>query len=274
MKRILLILLGGLLFNSYVIAEDPHQVGKATQELSSEGFSAAHPSRPLGTKITVENIDTGKQLEVTVVRRIRGSADRIIDLSPTAWKELDLEEDNKVGLYFPNIPSTIPVPIDAPSEEPAPPPWEPASTPPVVAAAPPEPPPPPPEPPPPPPPSPPPVEQAPPPPPPQAPVRTAPPAAYPSPAPPAQNRRINVTPGMPSPHTNHIYRLQLGAFSNTGNAAQCFQRLITAGLSPCYEQYGSLHRVVLPGIKAADVSWVVQRLETAGFTDVWIRQER
>jgi rare lipoprotein A len=270
MKRILLILLGILLLTGYVIAEDPNQVGKATQELSSEGLSAAHPSRPLGTKITVENIDTGKQLEVTVVRRIRGSTDRVIDLSSSAWSELGLEEDNRVGLYFASLTASSDA-IDAASEEPAPPPWEPASTPPVVADAPveaPSPPPPPP-----------PVAPPPPPPPPvsQAPVRTAPPETYPQyapPAPPAQNRRINVTPGLPSPYTNSVYRLQLGAFSSTGNAAQCFQRLIAAGLSPCYEQYGSLHRVVLPGIKAADVPWVVQRLESAGFTDVWVRQEK
>jgi cell division protein FtsN len=68
--------------------------------------------------------------------------------------------------------------------------------------------------------------------------------------------------------------LQLGAYSNTGNAAQCFQRLVAAGLSPCYEQYGNLHRVVLSGIRAADVSLIIQRLEAAGFTDVWVRQER
>jgi cell division septation protein DedD len=265
MKRILLILLGGLLLNSYVIAEDPHQVGKATQDLNADGFAAAHPSRTLGTKITVENVDTGKQVEVTVVRRIRGSADRIIDLSADAWKELELGEDNRVGLYFANVPAATAQEADAPAEDTAPPPREPVR----VAAAPEEPRPPPP-------PLPPPelpLQQMPPP---QEPARTASPAYQPyvPPAPSGQSRRINITPGIPNPNTNQIYRLQLGAFSNTGNAAQCFQRLVSAGLSPCYEQYGSLHRIVLPGIRAADISRIIQRLEAAGFTDVWIRQEK
>jgi hypothetical protein len=302
MKRISLILLGGLLLNSYVIAQEANQMGKATQELSAEGYAAAHPSRTLGTKLIVENIDTGKQLEVTIVRRIRGSADRIIDLSPEAWKELGLdEENNRVGLYFPNIPSAPVALDDTPAEGSEPPPWQSAGTPATIASAPDEPPappsPPPPAPPPPPPVPPPPAQpsSAPPPPPPpapppappfdtsafppqqQAPVRPAPPAGYQQyvpPAPSGQFRRINVTPGMPNPSSNQLYRLQLGAFSNAGNAAQCFQRLISAGLSPCYEQYGTLHRVVLAGIRAADAPLIIQRLEAAGFTDVWVRQER
>jgi cell division protein FtsN len=79
---------------------------------------------------------------------------------------------------------------------------------------------------------------------------------------------------MPNPNTNHVYRLQLGSYSSTGNAAQCFQRLISNGFSPCYEQYGNLHRVILPGIRAADTPRIIQRLEAAGFAEVWVRQER
>jgi len=122
---------------------------------------------------------------------------------------------------------------------------------------------------------------------PQPPVRTiaptvnvivppaAPPAASPA-APPAPAYRpsMNVTPGMPDPYGNGVYRVQVGAFSNTDNAQQCFNRLKSAGFTPFYEQYGSLYRVVLTGIQAADMAGVIRRLEAAGFREAWIREER
>jgi len=103
--------------------------------------------------------------------------------------------------------------------------------------------------------------------------QTAPPAAAP-PAPPAYRPSMNVTPGMPDPAGNGVYRVQLGSFSNTGLAQQCFNRLKAAGFTPFYEQYGSLYRVVITGIQAADMAGVIRRLEAAGFTDAWIREER
>jgi cell division septation protein DedD len=101
----------------------------------------------------------------------------------------------------------------------------------------------------------------------------APPAAAPA-APPAYRPSMNVTPGMPNPSGNGVYRVQVGAFSNTGNAQQCFNRLKSAGFTPFYEQYGSLYRVVLTGIQAADMAGVIRRLEAAGFREAWIREER
>jgi hypothetical protein len=81
-------------------------------------------------------------------------------------------------------------------------------------------------------------------------------------------------PGLPNPYTGLFYRLQLGSFSTAGHAAQCFQHLLYTGFIPFYEQYGTMYRVVLPGIRAVDVYGVILRLEAAGFTDVWVRQER
>jgi cell division septation protein DedD len=101
----------------------------------------------------------------------------------------------------------------------------------------------------------------------------APPAA-PSAAPPAYRSSINVIPGMPDPYGHGVYRVQLGAFSNTGLAEKCFNRLKSAGFTPYYEQFGSLYRVVITGVTAADMAGVVQRLEAAGFSEAWIREER
>jgi cell division protein FtsN len=104
--------------------------------------------------------------------------------------------------------------------------------------------------------------QAPPPPPPPSP----PPAQPPSPV-------IRIIPTLPDPHSGKVYRIQLGAFSQPSLAQVCFERLRSAGLSPAYEQNGSLYRVVLSGIRAADVYYTAQRLGAAGFTEAWIREE-
>ena len=106
-----------------------------------------------------------------------------------------------------------------------------------------------------------------------------PPAAAPAPPPvvipvPAPRRPINVIPVMPDPYGNGVYRVQVGAFANTGLAQQCFDRVRNAGLFPYYEPYGSMYRVVIVGVRAADMPGVVQRLDAAGFTDVWLREER
>jgi rare lipoprotein A len=88
-------------------------------------------------------------------------------------------------------------------------------------------------------------------------------------APPA----IRVIPSLPDPHNGKVYRMQVGAFSQAALAQVCFEKLRSAGLSPAYEQNGSLYRVVLSGINAADVSYTAQRLNAAGFTEAWIREE-
>jgi len=115
----------------------------------------------------------------------------------------------------------------------------------------------------------------------QPPVRTTVPAvtlvfpqAVPQTAQPASPPPINVIPKMPDPYSGGIYRVQVGSFSNTGLAQQCFQRLQSAGFSPYYEPYNDMNRVLIIGIKAADMEWVIQRLAAAGFSEVWVREER
>ena len=85
---------------------------------------------------------------------------------------------------------------------------------------------------------------------------------------------MSVIPAMPNPYSSGLYRVQVGAFGSSGLAQQCFSRLLSAGFSPFYEPYGNVYRVVLPGIRAADMAAVVQRLAAAGFYEIWIREER
>jgi len=104
-----------------------------------------------------------------------------------------------------------------------------------------------------------------------APVQSPPPS-YPAPVQPP-NPVIRVIPNLPDPHSGKVYRMQVGAFSQVPLAQACFEKLRAAGLSPAYEQNGSLYRVVLSGIRAADVYYTAQRLGAAGFTEAWIREE-
>ena len=89
----------------------------------------------------------------------------------------------------------------------------------------------------------------------------------------AANPVIKIIPKLPDPNNGKVYRIQVAAFSHAALAQVCFDRLKTAGFSPAYEQNGSLYRVVISGIKAADVSYAAQRLSAAGFTEAWLREE-
>jgi hypothetical protein len=84
---------------------------------------------------------------------------------------------------------------------------------------------------------------------------------------------VQVTPRMPDPRSGRIYRLQVGAFSNELNAREAVFRLREVGFDPAYELYGGYCRVVLTGIRAADVEAIIRRVGAAGFMQVFIREE-
>jgi hypothetical protein len=76
-----------------------------------------------------------------------------------------------------------------------------------------------------------------------------------------------------APRPGKVYRLQVGAYAVQRNAISAFNRLKDAGFSPAYERYRAYFRVVLSGIRAADVEKCVERIGQAGFTEVWCREE-
>jgi hypothetical protein len=84
---------------------------------------------------------------------------------------------------------------------------------------------------------------------------------------------VQVTPRMPDPGSGRIYRLQVGAFSKELNAREAVFRLREVGFDPAYELYGGYCRVVLTGIRAADVETIIRRVGAAGFMQVFIREE-
>ena len=127
MKRVLLALLAGFLFAAPVIAQVSgfNQRGKVTQEMQADGFTIAHPSLPINSKVMVVNTLTGREIEATVIRRITASANRIADISPSAWIELGLNSNTEVRIYTrptaaqPSAPPPV-QPVAPPPAEPVP----------------------------------------------------------------------------------------------------------------------------------------------------------
>lgn len=119
MKRMTLLLLGGLLFNTLAAAQmtEFSQRGIASRVLSAEGLYITHPLLPLDSKAIVVNTLTGKEIEVTVIGRMPLSPYWIADLSPGVWQELGLGPNTEIRIYTPS-PQPSPPPYNG---SPAPP---------------------------------------------------------------------------------------------------------------------------------------------------------
>ncbi len=69
------------------------------------------------------------------------------------------------------------------------------------------------------------------------------------------------------------WRIQLGSFASEQNAYRLVSRLRDDGFSPAYEKTGNLTRVVLVGIADADLSATQSRLDGAGYARYLVRRE-
>jgi hypothetical protein len=282
-RRFFLVLLGGLLLNTVVFAQliSPTQTGKATRELQDSGLSAAHFNIPLGSKVTISNVETGKEIEVTIVGRIPPSPNRIVDLSSAAWDALELTAGADVRLVPPapvtgvstganRAPSTgdqetgqwftIQVhPEASPVSS-----WEikitagdeerrltiqGKPTPRITGED----------------------------------GAEQPDAASLSEA--EENAGdadysalvlthtpIKVVPCLPNPNSGKMYRLQVGAYARKETADFAERELKAAGFKTKREARGSLCRVLAVDIPAAEVKPAVQAIESAGFGEVWVRE--
>ncbi|MDR0313680.1 MAG: septal ring lytic transglycosylase RlpA family protein [Treponema sp.] len=231
-------------------------------------FTAAHPSLPFGTILTVTNTHNNKQVMVRVNDRGPFVSARIIDLSRAAAEALDMivtgtapvivESSIAMGLGpvpaqpVTTYPGTAPVTTQ-------PLPTQPATTYPGVA----------------------PVQQT-------APVTSQTPYApvqepvY-NPVPqaplattPVYNNTptINIIGGFPQTGTGKHYRLQVGAYKIPRNAVDTFERLRDVGLSPLYEVFEDTYRVVLANLNPEDIPYIAEILAYAGFREALLREER
>jgi hypothetical protein len=245
MKRIVTTLLLGMILTTLCAAQAQirnfKQRGGATGTLEAEGEIAAHPSLPIGTIVKITNTENDKEVYATIRGRISTSVDRIVDLSPAAAEAIGIPPDGTVAVVLERV-NAIPAP---PEPEPVvivevPPPPEPEPEP--------EPPPPPPV-----------VVEAPPPPPPPKPLVVKGPA--------------RIIPRMPEPGSTTIFRVQAGSYLLPLHAKEAFDRLVAAGFHPYFERFENYIRVVIPGVPAAYIPWIAQRLGQLDVTEAWIRPE-
>jgi hypothetical protein len=83
---------------------------------------------------------------------------------------------------------------------------------------------------------------------------------------------IMVSPGLPDPNGNKMYRLQVGAFNSQNAAANTFRSLQDAGFSPVYEHSQNFYRVIIADVPASSVASTVQRLGSIGIKQIWVRE--
>ncbi|MDR0878689.1 MAG: septal ring lytic transglycosylase RlpA family protein [Treponema sp.] len=251
----------------------------ASGEIFDSGrFTAAHPTLPFGTELTITNRHNNKKVTVTVNDRGPFVSARIIDLSKAAAAQLDMlvtgtapvlvESTGRVTFPAAGKPAQVIPAAQTGSESPPPDPlWVSAAeaaeievtgivpageNPPpenfaqelVVTIEPPAPG----------------TVQA-------VTVISAPAAAIPS------ERQVTLIPAI-TPAANKVYRLQVGAYRIARNAVEAFDKLKNAGLNPAYERNGELFRVVLAGVRAEDLNSITGKLKAAGFSEALIREER
>jgi rare lipoprotein A len=268
----------------------------ASGEIFNSSFlSAAHPSLPFGTMLTVTNLHNNKKVTVRVNDRGPFVSARIIDVSRAAAEQLDMITTGTAPVLIESLERIVlaspektadpywapPSGQGAPEAAAAPGivPLQPAAYPPAPAYTQP---------------SAPPLEQAPAvtaaPAPQQtpvyvpvdparlgpvvAPIPAAPAAASPAapPAAPVYSSAALIPSGSPAP--GKTYRLQVGSYKLAKNAVESFEKLKNSGLNPAYERNGEYFRVVLAGIRGSEIPAVAEKLGAAGFREALVREER
>ncbi len=81
-------------------------------------------------------------------------------------------------------------------------------------------------------------------------------------------------PGAPTRQGSGLYRLQLGSFRQPANAEGLRARLAAAGFAAELEPAeGGVTRVVLRGVRAAELASLRERLAAAGWPQALVRRE-
>jgi rare lipoprotein A len=209
-------------------------------------FTAAHPTLPFGTMLKVTNKHNNKTVTVRINDRGPFVSARIIDLSRAAAQELDMIRTGTAPVL---VESVEPAKSPAVSPEPGVVQIQPGSVQPLSEAL---------------------------------PVVTAdrsavsPPQTE-SPVPPLMVRSgpawLKGAVPEEAVSSGKLYRIQVGAYIQPQNAVEAFDRLKKAGLNPAYEKYNDFYRVVLAGIKNAEIQSVAEKIGEAGFREAIVKEE-
>lgn len=229
----------------------PPYDGKPTHSgeiFDSTKFTAAHPTLPFGTILTVTNLQNNKQVIVRINDRGPFTPSRIIDVSKAAAEQLDMIVTGTAKVMIESRGSVVSIATPqsaSPQGQTVPPSGGtdalktdagmPTSGNTVIG-----------------------LEE----------FRTPPYSVTPVRSSPAE-----IKPAVPPAGTDKRYRIQVGAYRVLRNATEVFDRLKNIGLNPAYERNGEIYRVVLAGVKADDVQLIAEKLGGAGFQEALIREE-
>jgi rare lipoprotein A len=76
---------------------------------------------------------------------------------------------------------------------------------------------------------------------------------------------------MPEPGSTTVFLVQAGSYLLPLHAMAAFERLVAAGFHPYFERFENYIRVIIPGVPAAYIPWIAQRLGDLDITEAWIR---
>jgi hypothetical protein len=79
---------------------------------------------------------------------------------------------------------------------------------------------------------------------------------------------------VPPSDSSHYYRIQVGAFKMPLNAERALARLQKSGFVPQYEYHRDFIRVFLGGINPWEIPAILQHIESLGFKEVWLTEDR
>ncbi|MDR1099410.1 MAG: septal ring lytic transglycosylase RlpA family protein [Treponema sp.] len=220
-------------------------------------LTAAHPTLPFGTVLTITNTHNNRTVRVRVNDRGPFVSARILDVSRAAAEQLDMLATGTAPVIAESLgPVAFPSGTDtetAPAISAVPgggpgivdPGWTPAAAE-TPAAVPPSP---------------------------QAAMPPQYQAAAQAPEYGYSGGAAVLKPAI-SPIPNKLYRLQVGAYRIARNAVEAFEKLKNAGLNPAYERNGEFFRVVLAEVRGEDVQALTEKISSAGFREALIREER
>jgi rare lipoprotein A len=197
-------------------------------------FTAAHPSLPFGTVLTITNKHNNRKATVRVNDRGPFVSARIIDVSKAAAEQLDMITTGTAPVLVESVGKVAVAPAAAPgaADDRA------ADSLPLPARD-------------------------------AAPVREAPPDR-----PPAETLRPAAELKYSAPLAgDRSYRLQVGSYKVARNAVEAFERLKNAGLNPAYERHGEYFRVVLSGLRGEEIHAAAEKIGAAGFREALVRVE-
>jgi rare lipoprotein A len=209
-------------------------------------LTAAHPSLPFGTTLVVTNLHNNKKVTLRVNDRGPFVAARIIDVSRAAAEQLDMIITGTAPVVIESVEQVV---VNTSAKE------QTQTTPPIVESV-------------------------------GSTVvntsdvypATASSVIYVSQPQVIKTEQIKLIPQM-NIMPNKVYRLQVGSYKVARNAVEAFDRLKNSGLSPAYERFtdsnnNEYFRVVLAGVSGNDVQSTAEKLMTAGFKEVLIREEK